>query len=162
TSGPAVLGMVGASSRVEYGAVGDAVNTAARLQAAAEPGTVLVGAATHRMVEPLFEWEPRVELELKGKAGAVAAHRAVRPGAAQLYPYLGAMLGLALEPEAADRLAELSPEALQYRTFEVVRHWIERLATDGPVVVAIEDLHWADTTSTQLVGRLLSLTEEAP
>src|SRR5207253_10703201 len=47
-------------------------------------------------------------------------------------------------------------------TFEVIRHWLERLAQDGPLAVAVEDLHWADPTSTQLVERLLSLTEEAP
>ena len=81
--------------------------------------------------------------------------------AVEIYPYLGAMLGLALEPEAAARLAELSPEALQYRTFEVVGACSQRLAADGPVVVAIEDLHWADATSLQLLERLLPLTEEA-
>src|SRR5205823_3844889 len=36
----------------------------------------------------------------------------------EIYPYMGAMLGLSLEPEGSARLAELSPEALQYRTFE--------------------------------------------
>src|SRR2546421_484845 len=45
-TGPVVLGPVGAGSRIEYGATGGAVNTAARLQSAAEPGTVLVGGAT--------------------------------------------------------------------------------------------------------------------
>ena len=65
------------------------------------------------------------------------------------------MLGLALEPDAQARLGELSPEALQYRTFEVVRHWLQRLAEDGPVVVVLEDLHWADATSLQLLERLL-------
>ncbi len=79
----------------------------------------------------------------------------------EIYPYLGAMLGLALEPEAAARLAELSPEALQYRTFEVVGSLLERLAADGPVAVVIEDLHWADATSVQLTERLLGLTERA-
>ena len=226
--------------------MGDAVNVPARLQAQAEPGTVLVGEDTAARVEPLFEWGPTVELELKGKSGTVAARpviaplatpvstrgiegvqapvvgrereldsrprarasrsrghgrdrghdrrardrqdpaplgvpRHVRPGlgaagrprwlegkcvsygesmtywpfrdlvrswlgvladepemrvrvalrrnverlfgdrAAELYPYLAAMLGLTLEPDDQTRLGELSPEALQYRTFEVVR-----------------------------------------
>ncbi len=79
----------------------------------------------------------------------------------EIYPYLGAMLGLALEPDAASRLTPLSPEALQYRTFEVIRLLFERLADDGPVVVAIEDLHWADATSVQLTERLLPVTEAA-
>src|SRR5205823_4789953 len=81
--------------------------------------------------------------------------------ALEIYPYLGAMLGLALEPDAATRLSELSPEALQYRTFEVVRTLLERLAESGPVVATLEDLHWADGTSVQLTERLLSVTEEA-
>src|ERR1044071_7842804 len=53
-TGPAVLGLGGAGSRIEYGAVGDSVNVAARLQSAAKPGTILVGSHTQRMVEPLF------------------------------------------------------------------------------------------------------------
>jgi tetratricopeptide (TPR) repeat protein len=77
----------------------------------------------------------------------------------EIYPYLGALLGLSLEPEAQDRLAELSPEALQYRTFEVVRTLVARLAQDGPVAIALEDLHWADATSLQLLERLMGDTE---
>ena len=42
-TGPVVVGALGTGSRVEYAALGDAVNTAARLQAPAEPATVLVG-----------------------------------------------------------------------------------------------------------------------
>ena len=48
-SGPVVLGPIQTSGRVELGAYGDTVNTAARLQAAAQPGTVLVGASTHAL-----------------------------------------------------------------------------------------------------------------
>ncbi len=78
-SGPVVVGAVGAGSRVEYGAMGDAVNVAARLQAQAEPGTILVGESTAARVEPLFEWGPPVELELKGKSGTVAARYVIAP-----------------------------------------------------------------------------------
>jgi ABC-type oligopeptide transport system substrate-binding subunit/class 3 adenylate cyclase len=285
-SGAVVLGPIGAGQRVEYAAYGDTVNTAARLQAAAEQGTVLVGGATHRLVEPLFDWSEPQEFALKGKARPMIAFVALAARAApgkprgipgmqahlvgrerelaigregldevlggrggvlfitgeagigktrllneleglvrgatssprrpmwlegrcvsygeslpywpfrdllrewlgagveepelrvrvalrrnidrlfgartlEIYPYLGSVLGLALEPDAAARLAELSPEALQYRAFEVVRHLFERLAEEGPLVVALEDLHWADPTSVQLVERLLPMTEEA-
>src|SRR5207302_4459024 len=90
-----------------------------------------------------------------------AAERAFGDRAAETAPYLAAMLDLVLEAPDAARVSELSPEALQYRTFEVVRSLLGRLAADGPVVAALEDLHWADATSLQLVERLLSLTEEA-
>jgi ABC-type oligopeptide transport system substrate-binding subunit len=77
----------------------------------------------------------------------------------EVYPYLGSLLGLTLEPDAPPRLAELSPEALQYRTFEVIRELLRRLAEDGPVAVAFEDLHWSDATSLQLIERALADTE---
>ena len=83
-------------------------------------------------------------------------------GAAELYPYLGGLLDVTLEREAAARTSELSPEALQWRTFEVVGQLFARLAEDAPLVVSIEDLHWADPTSVQLLEQLLSLAEEAP
>src|ERR671929_204781 len=79
--GPAVLGPVGGAGMIRYGAAGDVLNTAARLESASEPGTVLVGAETHRLIAPLFDWgEPR-ELTLKGKRAPVVAYpaRAPRP-----------------------------------------------------------------------------------
>jgi ABC-type oligopeptide transport system substrate-binding subunit len=77
----------------------------------------------------------------------------------ELVPYLSALLGLSPAPGEAERLEELSPEALQYRTFEVVRATLRRLAEDGPVAVALEDLHWADATSLQLLHELIADTE---
>src|SRR4029453_10400294 len=74
-TGPVVVGALGVGGRVEYAALGDAVNTAARLQALAEPATVLVGEETHRRVSPVFAWSEPRELELKGKAEPVTAYR---------------------------------------------------------------------------------------
>ena len=42
-----------------------------------------------------------------------------------------------------------------------MRTLLSGLAADGPVVVALEDLHWADATSLQLLERLLGDTEHA-
>ena len=46
-TGPVVVGELTAGARVEYAAFGDPVNTAARLQACARRGAVLVDAETH-------------------------------------------------------------------------------------------------------------------
>jgi class 3 adenylate cyclase len=72
-TGAVVVGEVGAGSRVEYAAFGDTVNVAARLQSAAQPGSVLVDEATHRAVEGLFAWGDRQEHDLKGKTEPVTA-----------------------------------------------------------------------------------------
>ena len=57
---------------------GDLVNTAARLQSVAEPGTVLVGEATQRSARDAIEFEAVGQAELRGKALPVAAWRALR------------------------------------------------------------------------------------
>jgi class 3 adenylate cyclase/tetratricopeptide (TPR) repeat protein len=58
---------------------GDAVNVAARLEAAADPGTVLVGQRTYLAARNAFRFESPVALDLKGKAEAVQAWRVVEP-----------------------------------------------------------------------------------
>lgn len=78
-TGLAVLGEVRAGSQVQYDASGDCLNTAARLEGAADHGGVLVGPVTHRLVSDAFLWgEPR-PLTLKGKAGTVLARHAGAP-----------------------------------------------------------------------------------
>jgi class 3 adenylate cyclase/tetratricopeptide (TPR) repeat protein len=70
-TGIVVIAPVGGGSRLEMGATGDAVNTAARLQAEAEIGTVLVGPETRRQLGDSMRWGPTQRLELRGKSDAV-------------------------------------------------------------------------------------------
>jgi len=57
---------------------GDAVNTAARVQAAADPGSVLVDGATRRLADSAVGFADAGEHELKGKAGSARLWRATR------------------------------------------------------------------------------------
>jgi class 3 adenylate cyclase/tetratricopeptide (TPR) repeat protein len=61
-----------------YTVIGDAVNVAARLQSAAQPGSVTVGEATHRLTRTSIEYVELKPLDLKGKAEPVPAWEAVR------------------------------------------------------------------------------------
>ena len=123
-TGPAVLGPVGTGSRVEYGAVGDAVNTAARLQGEAEPGMVLVGAETKAMVEGRFAWGPDRPLVLKGKSTPIHASPA---------------LSYAPNPVAVDRLVGAPLVGRDDELAHVVRR-IEALADGhGSVLVVVGD-----------------------
>ncbi len=282
-TGLAILGPVGGGAKLEYGAIGDSLNTAARLQGAAEPGAVLVGPRTHRLTAERFEFGEPLELELKGKAEPVIARRVRRPrpaggedrgvGAAlvgrdeelrhgvesieqvlagsgrilfvtgeagigksrlvaelrrrfeegespggeprwfegrcvsygEALPYwpfrgllrewlgeladergsadLAGVLAGELERLASERATELAeplglvlastatgsgdpsdppPQVMQERIRSAVAELFELMAAEGPVALALDDLHWADASSLALVERLLLLAERAP
>ena len=71
-------------------------------------------------------------------------------------PYVLNLLG-ALDPLVEESLvAPLSPEAVRTRTFEALRHLFLAAAQDEPLVIAVEDLHWADDTSARFLSSLAS------
>ncbi|HET7875098.1 MAG TPA: adenylate/guanylate cyclase domain-containing protein [Methylomirabilota bacterium] len=74
-TGPVVAGSIGADKGGAYGVTGDTVNTASRLQSAAPPGQVLASAATWRLAQHTFAFEPAGDLQVKGKSEPVAAYR---------------------------------------------------------------------------------------
>jgi class 3 adenylate cyclase len=63
-TGPVVAGVVG-SRRYTYDVWGTAVNAAARLEQACEPGRINISASTFHYVQGLFETEPRGSIEVK-------------------------------------------------------------------------------------------------
>ena len=82
-TGPVVVGRIGDDLRMDYTAQGETVNLAARLQASAPPGGVLVSEATRRLVGDYFLTEDGGEFALKGldrpvRAWAVTAQRGRR------------------------------------------------------------------------------------
>ena len=58
-------------------ATGDALNVAARLEQAAQPGEILIGEETYRLTRDAVDVEELAPLALKGKAEAVLAYRLV-------------------------------------------------------------------------------------
>jgi predicted ATPase/class 3 adenylate cyclase/DNA-binding CsgD family transcriptional regulator len=67
-------------------------------------------------------------------------------------PYL---LHLLAVTAAGDVLAGLSPEAIKHHTFETLQGLMSTSATHRPLVLAIEDIHWADATSIECLTFLL-------
>ena len=78
-TGLVVVGAIGDNLRMDYTAVGDITNTAARMQQLAEPGQVAVAEATARLVEPYFELRQLGTFSVKNRAQPVAAAELLRP-----------------------------------------------------------------------------------
>src|SRR5215207_4128593 len=78
-TGLAVLAAVGDEIRTEYTAMGDTTNVAARLQSAAEPGSVLISADTYHLVKQLFELRPRGGAMVEGKSAPIVTYEALSP-----------------------------------------------------------------------------------
>ena len=74
-TGLVVVGRIGDDLRMDYTAVGETTNLAARMQSLAEPGSILATGATHRLVEGYVRSEARGPVEVKGLSEPVAAYR---------------------------------------------------------------------------------------
>jgi class 3 adenylate cyclase/tetratricopeptide (TPR) repeat protein len=302
-TGLVVVGTIGSDLHMEYLAVGDTVNLAARMQSAADPNTVLISENTYRLTAKLFDYEDRGRIAVKGKSEPVQVYRvlgerasgAVRirgiegldsplvgreremqtlrscidellrghgqivsvmgeaglgksrlmaeakkrmldvrnwkldsasvqasasnvqsptsnlqwfegrslsfetatpytpfidlfipyfglrgeasdadkyariamrvtellPGkAAEITPFIATMLGIKFGGEDAERVRYLEPPQLRARTFAAVRAVVERMASMTPLILVFEDLHWADSTSLNLLEQLMPLTDQ--
>jgi class 3 adenylate cyclase len=273
-SGPAAVGEVGGVESQTV-ALGDTTNVAARLQSAAEPGTIAIGAATASRLAERFVIEPLGEISVKGRAEPVPASRLVGPrpsteppprtplvgrqaeharlqdavadlhagrgqvlllvgdaglgktrmlaelrnlsgegaawlegrcvsyGAGSWYgpfvevlrtwlgideahaelavrmklrarvgtlfgaeidrvlPYLGLLLSVRLDPDVERDLLALSADDLTERMQGAFVTWAEALARTRPLILAVDDLQWADATTRALAERLLPVTDRA-
>ena len=83
-TGLVVVGdLIGSGEAQERGVVGETPNLAARLQAAAAPGTNVIGPTTRRLLAGLFEYRDLGCIDVKGVARPIRAYEVVRPSAAE-------------------------------------------------------------------------------
>jgi class 3 adenylate cyclase len=285
-TGLVVVGDIGTDLHMEYLAVGDTVNLAARVQSAAEPGELLVTDNTYKLATGLFEFEDQGEIEVKGKTDPIHVFRAVKeshgavrrrgisgldsplvgrsrefatlnqtieevgrgngsivslvaeaglgksrliaewrraviesgavapdhwfegrcvsygasmahhlstdlirslieapPGTsmeatrtalrsrleavlgddlAEVYPFIGHLLGLELEEDMAARVKYLEGQALQAKYVSAFQEMLRRIATESPTVMICEDIHWADPSSIELGLQTMPIVPEIP
>ncbi|MGH7321810.1 MAG: adenylate/guanylate cyclase domain-containing protein [Candidatus Rokuibacteriota bacterium] len=98
-TGPVVVGAIGDNLRMDYTAVGDTTNVAARMQQMAEPGQIVVAEATRRLIEGYFTLRSLGMATLKNRTEPVAAWElgppTDAPGERPLSPLLGRAEALA-------------------------------------------------------------------
>jgi class 3 adenylate cyclase/tetratricopeptide (TPR) repeat protein len=269
-SGPAVAGVIGTEQQAAYTVIGETVNLAARLQAAARPGGILVSAQVYQQTRALFDFQTsgtthikgfdqpvlvfevmggRAEpLPTRGIAGVTTAllgrdeemehlHQmlsaflndrrgrlivvqgeaglgksrlvqewlsaplpvksAVWRGRALPYfegvgyapfrslmedslrltgepevwearvtpalrPFLRQIAGLPLTSRENLALRNLEPERVKQLTALAVREWLVNEARQQPLVIVIDDFHWADDLSRDLLQSVVDIIDEAP
>ena len=83
-TGLVVVGdLVGSGEAQERGVLGETPNLAARLQATAVPGTIVIGSTTRRLLGGLFEYRDLGCVEMKGFATPVQVYQVLRPSAVE-------------------------------------------------------------------------------
>jgi class 3 adenylate cyclase/predicted ATPase len=123
-TGLVVVGdLIGEGSAQEQSVVGETPNLAARLQAFAEPETVVIAPATRRLIGDLFEYRDLGAVEVKGIAAPVWAWQVLRPS--DVVSRFEALRGSALSP-LVGRDEELDL---------LLRRWTRAKAGDGQVVL---------------------------
>jgi class 3 adenylate cyclase/predicted ATPase len=78
---------------------------------------------------------------------------------AEYAPLIAPLVDIPLPP---DRVPKLAPEELRRRQLAALTTWVFAGARNQPIVLAFEDLHWADPTSLDLVRALTERGSQVP
>ena len=77
----------------------------------------------------------------------------------EIFPFVATLMGMKLSGRHAERMKGIEGEALEKLIFKNVRNLLVKSTDLAPLVIVTEDLHWADTSSIELLESLFSLAE---
>jgi class 3 adenylate cyclase/tetratricopeptide (TPR) repeat protein len=80
----------------------------------------------------------------------------------EMGPLLGNLLSLRFGTDWDDRLKNAGPEQIRHQTFLALRDFFATLARRQPVVLVLEDLHWADSLSLDVISLLMETLTLVP
>ena len=117
------------------------------------------------MIEVLRSWAGISEED--GPAESVGKlERAIRrldpEGLEEIFPFIATLMGLRVAGPSAERLKGIEGEALEKLILKNLRDLLMKVSRLKPLVMIIEDLHWADLTSVRFLESVFRLAEDNP
>jgi class 3 adenylate cyclase/tetratricopeptide (TPR) repeat protein len=115
-----------------------------------------------------FAWRPEEDDLVRGERLAACLREFVTRGdlteerCDEIGPLLGNLLSVRFGTDWDDRLTHASPEQIKHQTFLALRDFFVALARQRPVVLVLEDLHWADNLSLDVISLLMEVLTLAP
>lgn len=110
--------------------------------------------ALHPIVELQRRGLPAGPLDDAALRARLTAHAAaVGLDPVETVPLLATLHGVAEVPSPAE--GHLAAEGIRRRTFTLLTEWLLRLGAGDPAVVLLEDVHWADPSTIELLGHVL-------
>jgi serine/threonine protein kinase/tetratricopeptide (TPR) repeat protein len=83
-------------------------------------------------------------------------------GADEVYPFISTLMGMKMSEEHAERIRGIEGEALEKLILKNLRDLFEKISKSKPLVIILEDIHWADQTSIKFLESLYRLAENNP
>jgi class 3 adenylate cyclase/tetratricopeptide (TPR) repeat protein len=163
-TGIVVVGKIGDDLRMDYTAVGDTTNLAARLQQTARPGAVVISEATAKLVSGFFQTTDLGEIAAKGRA-AVHAYEVVRARGRRARLDVAVERGLTPLVSRARELATLAEIFERAKAGHGQVAWIAGDAGIGKSRLVLEfrrQLAAGGATATWLEGRCVSFGQSIP
>ncbi len=173
-SGPAVTGVLGTQEQSAYTVIGDNVNLAARLEALARPGSILVGSSVHVRTVSYFDFAPPRTVVVKGVDAPIEIYEALSSRASptsprgvpgMVGPYLGRDTQLTQLHEFSDsfltgrqgRLITVTGEAGLGKS-RLISEWLAQIPPDECTIWRGRGLPYAEGTG---YGVFRSLLQDA-
>jgi len=79
------------------------------------------------------------------------------PGLLEVYPHLAYFLSLSLEEDEKEQIRNIEPQTFQAQVLAGIKSLLLAMAARQPLVLVLEDLHWADPSSVDFLIQLLPL-----
>ncbi|MFC1823206.1 adenylate/guanylate cyclase domain-containing protein [Thermodesulfobacteriota bacterium] len=117
----------------------------------------------HPIIDLLKQWARIIEADSEAAALSKleTAIRRVYPEEIQeVLPFVATLMGMKLSGKYAERVKGIEGEALEKLILKNVRELLIKATELSPLVIVIEDLHWADLSSVELMESLLRLADK--